>query len=100
MNHRPAITRIGALIVAAVVIGCAAEPRQPRDGAERSGTARMADTLKALNAQALTNPLGNPFLSRQRADAIQSTITFASGSRDLENRFRVAQERLLAGQTR
>jgi hypothetical protein len=103
MKHRHGITRIGVGVVTAAIItaaiGCgAAESRSA--AAPRSGTARMADTLKALYTQALANPLGNPFLSRQRADAIQSTITYRSGSRDLDKRFRVAQERLMAGQTR
>jgi hypothetical protein len=103
MKHRQGITRIGVGVVTAAIItalvGCgAAESRSA--AAPRSGTARMADTLKALYPQALANPLGNPFLSRQRADAIQSTITYSSGSRDLDKRFRVAQERLMAGQTR
>jgi hypothetical protein len=85
-------------LAAGAMLACAGE--QQAAPAPRTGTQRMADTLKALYAQALTNPLGNPFLSRQRADAIRSMITFSSGSSDFDSRFRMAQERLMAGQTR
>ena len=94
---RNAIGRLALAVMAIAALGCATERRTP---APRSGTARMADTLKILYAEALANPQGNPFLSRQRADALQSTIALHTGSGDLDSRFVMAHERLLAGQTR
>ena len=89
--------RLALVLLAGATLGCAAEPHR---AGPRSGTARMADTLKVLYSRALADPQGNPFLSRQRADAIQTTIALHTGSGDLDNRFRMAHERLLAGQTR
>jgi hypothetical protein len=87
-----------ALLAAWTVAAC--KPAAATPGEARSGTARMADTLAWLYKQAVASPMGNPFLSRERADAIQTTIALQTGSSDLTNRFLMAQERLMAGQTR
>ncbi|MEP7001114.1 MAG: CRTAC1 family protein [bacterium] len=60
----------------------------------------MADTLAVLYAEALANPAGNLFLSRERGDAIQATIGTQTGPQALNSRYMLAQERLVAGQTR
>jgi len=94
------ILRRTALLVVAVStsVGCAAEPRSAPKA--QTGTAQMADTLKAIYARAVANPKDNPFLSRQRADVIQTMVALQTGSRDLDNRFLLAQERVMAGQPR
>ena len=66
----------------------------------RSGTERMADTLAVISAQSLANPSGNPFLNRERADAIQAMIAMQKGYETLNSRHQLAEERLRAGQTR
>jgi hypothetical protein len=60
----------------------------------------MADTLGALYAHALANPMSNPFLSRERADALQALVARQTGAEAFGNRFMLAQELLAAGQTR
>ena len=95
MNHRQTVL---LLVAVSTALACAAEPRPAAN--TRTGTQRMADTLKALYAQAVANPQGNPFLSRNRADVIQTMIALQTGSRDLDNRFLLAQERLNGGQPR
>jgi hypothetical protein len=60
----------------------------------------MADTLASLNAQALADPMRNPFLNRARADALTRNLATQAGNAAFQNRFLTAQERLLGGQTR
>lgn len=83
------------IVVAALACRPAAPAPRPR-----SGTERMADTLAAINAQALANPMANPFLSRERAEAIQTMLARQTGNEAINSRFMMAQERLVAGQTR
>ncbi|MEO5816250.1 MAG: CRTAC1 family protein [Gemmatimonadaceae bacterium] len=90
-------TALLALAVTAT-LGCATDARPAVKA--RTGTQRMADTLKAIYAQAIASPQGNPFLSRQRADVIQTMVALQTGARDLDNRFLMAQERVMAGQPR
>lgn len=59
----------------------------------------MADTLAAINAAAFAHPETNPFLNRQRADALQATTTFQVGAQSWNSRHQLADERLRAGQT-
>jgi hypothetical protein len=66
----------------------------------RSGTARMADTLAVIYAQSVANPESNPFLNRERAGAVQAMIVRQTGAAAWNNRHRLAEERLKAGQTR
>ena len=84
-------------LLAGAMLACAGE--QQAAPAPRTGTERMADTGRPYR-QAVANPLGNPFLSRERADAIQTKIALQTGPSDFNDRFRMAQERLKAGQTR
>jgi len=90
----------GLLLLACLpsgILGCgdSPPPAPPRDG-----TARMADTLAVIYAQAVANPLSNPFLSRERADAIQAALVGQTGTTAVQNRFLLARTRLMAGQTR
>jgi hypothetical protein len=91
-SQRLALT--GVLVAA---LGCRPEPPTARIP---SGTARMADTLAVLIAQALANPSANPFLSRERADAFQAEIAGRTGVDAFGLRFQLIHERLRAGQTR
>ncbi|MFN0179221.1 MAG: FG-GAP-like repeat-containing protein [Gemmatimonadales bacterium] len=84
-----------ALVMAA--LGC--RPEQPTTQSP-GGTARMADTLATLIAQALANPSANPFLSRQRADLFQAEIAGRTGTDAFGLRYQLIHERLRAGQTR
>jgi hypothetical protein len=88
---------LALLAVAAGAPGCGApEPAEP----PRSGTARMADSLAAVYARALANPMDNPFLSRERAEAIQATVARQPGPAGFTNRMKLATARLAAGQAR
>ena len=60
----------------------------------------MADTLAVIYAQAIANPFSNPFLSRERADAIQAALIGQTGTAAVQNRLLLARTRLMAGQTR
>src|SRR6476659_4564270 len=95
---------------ASATVGCGSPERaQPAEGATTgavpqrqvsAGTTRMADTLRVIAAQVLANPEANPFLNRERADAIQAQLLGQSGYAALNMRHRLADERLRAGQTR
>ncbi len=76
-------------------VACSTPTVAPRDG-----TARMADTLKVLYAQGLADPMRNIFLNRARADTIQAQLARQTGSAARLSQFHLAQEQLLAGQTR
>jgi hypothetical protein len=61
----------------------------------------MADTLAALYARAVQAPQRNPFLNRVRADSIEAQLVNTGGMRsDFDGRYLLAQERILAGQSR
>ncbi|MEK7401547.1 MAG: CRTAC1 family protein [Gemmatimonadota bacterium] len=86
----------GLLILSAVgVMACGPAPERARDG-----TARMADTLASINARERATPERNLFLNRERADKIQAELLRRGGRYDPEGFYLLAQERLLAGQTR
>jgi hypothetical protein len=91
------LARILLLCAIGGELGCEHAAPAP---AAKTGTARMADTLAALYAQALGNPAANPFLSRQRADAMQANLVGQFGPATFGPRYMIAQERLAAGQTR
>jgi len=69
-------------------------------GRAPDGTARMADTLATLYAEAVANPMSNQFLNRQRADTIFARLAGMSGAEALNARYLLGLERLQAGQTR
>ena len=85
-----------ALLLAGT-LGCGQEPPA---SPPRNGTARMADTLAAIYARAAANPLANPFLSRERGNAIQASLPGQTGPAALGRRLLLARTRLMAGQTR
>ena len=60
----------------------------------------MADTLAAIYARAAADPMRNPFLNGERADAMATTIGAAGGPATYQQRYLLAQERLAAGRTR
>jgi len=77
-------------------LGCGARPVPSSDG-----TSRMADTLAFLYSQAVAQSERYEFLNRERVIALQSRMLFQQGGRPtLQDRFALARERLLAGQTR
>jgi hypothetical protein len=59
----------------------------------------MADTLAFINAQARAHPQSNPFLNRERADAVQAASALQIGAESWNSRHQLAEERLRAGQT-
>ena len=69
------------------------------DHRRRDGTAEMVDTLASLYAKARANPERYQFLNRERADSIQSQLPSHGGRSNLQGRFLLARERLLAGQS-
>ena len=65
----------------------------------QGSTARMADTLAAIYARAIADPMSNPFLNRERAGAIEKELRGLTGSPAMDARFRLAEERLKSGRT-
>jgi hypothetical protein len=93
--------RVVLACVVSVGVGCnQAESSSSPPPRPRSGTARMADTLAVIYAQALANPDANLFLNRQRADRVQAALIGQTGGMALNYRHKLAEERLRAGQTR
>jgi tetratricopeptide (TPR) repeat protein len=99
LPRRFTLRRRLAIASALVAVGCSsAETAPPKD--TRDGTQRMADTLAVLYRRALANPEGNPFLSKERADRLESLLKYQTGPEALNNRFALGTERLVAGQPR
>ena len=95
----------GLSLVLCMLLGCGGGGSDDRAvesaGAERAGTAAMVDSLAALYARAIATPAQNPFLNRARADTIAAQLMRSGGMRtDMEGRYLLAQERVLAGQSR
>ncbi len=63
-------------------------------------TAAMADTLSAIYARAAADPVNHPFLNRERVAALQVMLAANGEPSQLQGRFLLAQEQLLAGDTR
>lgn len=83
-------------LLCAAALGC-----DPRPTPSVDGTKRMADTLAFLNARAVAQPERYEFLNRERVDALKTRMLFQQGRRpSLQERFTLAREKLLAGQTR
>lgn len=59
----------------------------------------MADTLAAMYQRAIAAPYTNPFLNRERAEAIGRELA-AQGGFDAEGQYMLAQELLTSGDTR
>jgi len=77
----------------------AAAARRTTD--ERRATEEMARTLAQVAADAAARPQSNPFSNRLRADSIAAQLVrVGNASGDAEGRYLLAQERILAGQTR
>ena len=100
--------RLALALAASAALGCGqpdgsarAETAQARPATgTRNGTAWMADTLAVIAAASVATPEGNPFLNRERADAIQATLGRLHGYEALNARHRMADEWLRAGMTR
>jgi hypothetical protein len=81
--------------------GCGSGSATPApDAPPRDGTARMADTLAVLVARGLADPMGNPFLNRERAAALRGRATWLTGADAMNARHQMADELLRAGETR
>ncbi len=73
---------------------------ESHEAVRRDGTKEMADTLASVYARALADPQRNPFLNVKRAEALASLAANQGGPDGLQGQFLLAQEQLLAGQTR
>jgi len=87
--------RVLVSLAVAGALGCVAQSTPKGDG-----TARMADTLARIYASAIADPTSNPFLNRERAAALRSIVAQQTGLGALQPRFLLAQELVLAGETR
>lgn len=67
---------------------------------EEEGTRAMARELASLYTDAVARPGANIFANRLRADSIAANLARAGDARDVQGRYMLAQERILAGQTR
>ena len=100
----PARLALALAVGAALACGERAPPAAARPSSSppptRDGTARMADTLAVLAAEALGNPMANPFLNRERATVLRGRAAFQEGGDALNTRHWMADELLKAGRTR
>lgn len=68
---------------------------------ERAGSLAMAESLAVIYRRAIAAPARNPFLNRARAESIAVQLRQSGGLRtDVEGRYLLAQEQVLAGQSR
>lgn len=88
------------LVVLGLTAGLGCKVKEPTTAMPRGGTARMVKTLAKLNAQALADPMRNPFLNRRRADLLQAKVAHQTGAIAIENLYLLAEERVRAGQPR
>lgn len=96
MTRRCRIARTSLATLVAGSLACAERAAPPSEG-----TRRMADTLAFLYAQAVAQPERYEFLNRDRVAMMQARIVFQQRNRPtLQDRYMLARERLLAGQTR
>ena len=84
-----------ALLLAAA--GCG--EKKPVVSVVHGMTAAMRDTLAALYARAIANPMTNPFLNRERVAVITRELAERQGGAAMEARYRLAEEQLKAGRT-
>ncbi|MEA2766126.1 MAG: hypothetical protein QOK07_2530 [Gemmatimonadaceae bacterium] len=94
---RGSATLVVLSLLVSVGLGCGGDARSARP---RDGTARMADTLAVIYAQALASPESNRFLNRERADKLQAQLAQSTNGDIGIKRYEMAEERLKAGQTR
>lgn len=85
-----------ALFVPVISVFCACHPA----GHPRDGTERMADTLAKLNALAASQAGNYEFLNRERVASLEQSVVQQGGPGDLQDRFGLARQQLLAGGTR
>jgi hypothetical protein len=95
LEHYMTLDRVILAVAAAGALGC-----DSSSAAQRSGSARMVDTLAQIYAQAVADPRTNAFLNRERAAALRVALAQQVGLGELNSRFLLAQEQLLAGDTR
>ena len=93
-----------ALLGVLAVVAAACGESKPQHAAApahtvQGSTARMADTLAAIYARAIADPMANPFLNRERAASIEKELSGLTGSQAMDARFRLAEERLKSGRT-
>jgi hypothetical protein len=60
----------------------------------------MSDTLASIYARSVADPATNAFLNRERAAALRAELSKQVGLGEMQSRFLLAQEQLLAGDTR
>lgn len=92
--------RRAGLLLGASALLVAACRRSGDGGATGTGSARMVDTLRAIRERAAADPEANAFLNRERAAALARIVPAQTGAIAVQNRYRLAHELLLAGQTR
>ncbi len=80
-----------------VVAGCG--EKKPVVSVVHGTTAAMRDTLAALYARAIANPMTNPFLNRERVAVITGELAALQGDAAMETRYQLAEELLKAGRT-
>lgn len=104
-RRRTVLAMLGWCVALGPAAGCnrAAGEAPVRTGAaaDAEGTRAMARELAALYADAVARPGSNLFANRLRADSIAANLARSGNAgADVEGRFLLAQERILAGQTR
>ena len=95
MTHRLRASGVAVLLLLAA--GCSG--KKPVARAVRGTTSAMRDTLAALYARAIANPMTNPFLNRERVAVIAKELGSLQGGAAMDARYRLAEEQLKAGRT-
>ena len=94
---RHSLRAFSMLALSCVVAGCS--EKKPAVNVVHGTTAAMRDTLAALYARAIANPMTNPFLNRERVAQISKDLAGLQGGAAMEARFQLAEEQLKAGRT-
>lgn len=89
---------LGLLLLS--LASCERANESPAPPPARTGTSRMADTLRAIALAVRARPNDNIFLNTERATQIRGSLFGLSAGAALNARHRLADELLRAGQTR
>lgn len=88
------VVGVSGMLLLASIVAC-----DSRTHAAPSGTRRMADTLAAFYARAVSQAGSYEFMNRERAVSLRQSIAQQGGPSDLQDQFGYARQLLLAGNT-
>lgn len=95
----PVRLRFAPGLALCALLGCGA-PGGESPAELEAATAAMVDTLAAISARVRADPMSSPFLNRERAALLAAMLPQQGGQQAMQTRYLLAQERVLAGDTR